>query len=227
MLVALSVGVIVGYIVYYSAPSSECPQPPYSWLHVQRCGGGYTLYSSDILPSSAFSRVLSGNALAAYVVSSRYSSNVVRIPGVHVSGPAYAVVLPHDSNSATLFAFWSNGSRAYAASVPVVPDRSMVDAVPAHVDLNLCHAVLTEVNMPIKYFRAYLESDHNELLEHCTYYLDVDFNTASSALSRVFKAVLEISGNVTYEIPDLNAAATLYSKPEVVLDVYRAEKAAR
>jgi len=48
-----------------------------------------------------------------------------------------------------------------------------------------------------------------------------DFNAVSARLAQVFKPTLEISGNLLYEVLDLNAAATLYRKPVTILEVYR------
>ncbi len=215
-------GVLIGVLVFhFFSPHSSCISIPVSGFSPVKCTEGYSVYKSGDSINAVVSTILERNLLAAYFVNPAYSRRIVRERGAPApDGPAYGFVLP-DGNRSVLFLVWSAGSSTYGIVSPV---RIVKSVVPARQDVAFCRQVLADVNLPMKYYRVYVSRDANGFYEHCAAYLAVDFNYAESHLPKLFKPVIEVGNAVAYTIPEYNASATLYPRPEVVLDVYRATR---
>ncbi len=215
-------GVLLGVLVFHIfSPHPSCISIPVSGFLPVKCAEGYSVYKSGDPLSAVVSTLLERNLLAAYFVNPEYSRRIVREQGAPApSGPAYGFVLP-DGNRSILFLVWSAGQSTYGIASPV---RIVKSVVPARQDVEFCRQVLADVNLPMKYYRVYVSRDANGFYEHCATYLAVDFNYAESHLPKLFKPVIEVGDAVAYTVPEYNASATLYPRPEVVLDVYRATR---
>jgi len=210
-------GVLLGAGAYLYVNEAYCIKSPLVQTATVTCTKDYSVYRIGIAADTAFHVLTTRPVLAAYVVYPPYSNQALKVPHGNISGNLYFVVLP-DKNGAVFVSLWREGNVSYEAVSRGAVEQGVVQYVP---DLNFCRSVVSELNVPIRYYRFYASSDRNGIMEFCSIRPAMDFNTVASVLSNVFKPTFEISGNLLYEVPDLNASATLYRRPSTILEVYR------
>ncbi len=219
--VFLLAGVFLGAGIYMYLHAPRCFPSPIANATPVQCTSEYSVYRLGVRPERAFGQLTSSPVLATYVIYSPYAGSALKVPHGKITGDLYFVVLP-DRNGAMFVSLWSEGNRAYEAVSLGAVEKGVVPHVP---DIQFCKSVVSKINVPIRYYRFYVSTDRNVPTEFCSLRPVVEFNAFASVLSRVFKPTFEISGNLLYEVPDLNAAATLYRKPVTILEVYRRARA--
>lgn len=213
----LAVGVLLGAGLYLRLHTPQCFPSPIANATPLVCTPEYSIYRLGIRLDRAFAQLTSSPALATYVVYPPYADSALKVPHGKIIGNLYFVVFP-ERNEARFVSLWSEGNVTYEAVSQGNVESGVVPSIP---DLQFCHSVISELNVPLRYYRFYVSSDRNGEMEFCSLRPAMEFNAFAATLSSVFKPTFEISGNLLYEVPDLNAAATLYRKPVTILEVYR------